>query len=83
MESNKSKKPIPPKKPKETCTIDSFDDSSAGRSNEKILVLGHGENIYIPCRIASYIKGDVNFKSTTRSPIYCDDVDGYPSATRC
>lgn len=47
-------------------------------SNEKILVLGHGENIYIPCRIASYIKGDVNFKSTTRSPIYCDDVDSYP-----
>ena len=47
-------------------------------SNEKILVLGHGENIYIPCRIASYIKGDVYFKSTTRSPIYCDDVDGYP-----
>ena len=25
--------------------------------NEKILVLGHGENIYIPCRIASYING--------------------------
>ena len=25
-------------------------------SNKKILVLGHGENIYIPCRIASYIK---------------------------
>lgn len=47
-------------------------------SNEKILVLGHGENIYIPCRIAAYIKGDVYFKSTTRSPIYCDDVDGYP-----
>lgn len=47
-------------------------------SNKKILVLGHGENIYIPCRIASYIKGDVYFKSTTRSPIYCDDVDGYP-----
>lgn len=47
-------------------------------SNEKILVLGHGENIYIPCRIAFYIKGDVYFKSTTRSPIYCEDVDGYP-----
>lgn len=46
--------------------------------NEKILVLGHGENIYIPCRIASYIKGDVYFKSTTRSPIYCEDVDSYP-----
>ena len=47
-------------------------------SNKKILVLGHGENIYIPCRIASYIKGDVYFKSTTRSPIYCENSDGYP-----
>lgn len=47
-------------------------------SNEKILVLGHGENIYIPCRIASYIKGDVYFKSTTRSPIYCENIEGYP-----
>ncbi|WP_010293461.1 phosphoribosyltransferase domain-containing protein [Clostridium senegalense] len=46
--------------------------------NEKILVLGHGENIYIPSRIASYIKGDVYFKSTTRSPIYCNDKKGYP-----
>ena len=46
--------------------------------NEKILVLGHGENIYIPCRIASYINGDVYFKSTTRSPIYCENIDGYP-----
>lgn len=47
-------------------------------SNKKILVLGHGENIYIPCRIASYINGDVYFKSTTRSPIYCENSDGYP-----
>lgn len=47
-------------------------------SNEKILVLGHGENIYIPCRIASYINGYVYFKSTTRSPIYCENIDGYP-----
>lgn len=46
--------------------------------NEKILVLGHGENIYIPCRIASYIKGNVYFKSTTISPIYCENSDGYP-----
>ena len=48
------------------------------RCNEKILVLGHGENIYIPCRIASYIKGQVYFKSTTRSPIYCENSDYYP-----
>ena len=47
-------------------------------SNKKILVLGHGENIYIPCRIASYINGDVYFKSTTISPIYCENSDGYP-----
>lgn len=46
--------------------------------DKKILVLGHGENIYIPCRIASYIQGDVYFKSTTRSPIYCEDKEGYP-----
>ena len=44
---------------------------------KKILVLGHGENIYIPSRIASYIKGDVYFKSTTRSPIYCSDEKDY------
>ena len=41
-------------------------------SNEKILVIGHGENIYIPSRIASYINANVMFKTTTRSPIFCD-----------
>lgn len=46
--------------------------------NNKILVLGHGENIYIPCRIATYIQGNIYFKSTTRSPIYCEDKEGYP-----
>ncbi|MGL5414311.1 MAG: phosphoribosyltransferase domain-containing protein [Clostridium sp.] len=45
--------------------------------DEKILVLGHGENIYIPCRIASYIEGDVFYKSTTRSPIFCENKDDY------
>lgn len=42
---------------------------------KKILVLGHGEDIYIPSRIAAYLDGDVFFKSTTRSPIYCE-IDG-------
>ena len=46
--------------------------------DKKVLVLGHGENIYIPSRVASYIKGDVKFKTTTRSPIYCKEEDGYP-----
>lgn len=40
--------------------------------NDKILVLGHGENIYIPSRIASYLSYDTYFKTTTRSPIYVD-----------
>ncbi|MGL5084978.1 MAG: TRSP domain-containing protein, partial [Clostridium sp.] len=46
-------------------------------NKEKILVLGHGENIYIPSRVASKLRGDVYFKSTTRSPIYCDNREGY------
>lgn len=47
------------------------------KEEDKILVLGHGENIYIPCRIASYMKGDVYYKSTTRSPIFCENKDEY------
>lgn len=46
--------------------------------SSKTLVLGHGENIYIPSRVAACLKGDVYFKSTTRSPIYCKDIEGYP-----
>ena len=38
----------------------------------RVLVLGHGENIYIPSRIASYINAKVEFRTTTRSPILCD-----------
>lgn len=44
---------------------------------KNILVLGHGENIYIPSRIASYLNNNddlnVEFKTTTRSPIYQDN----------
>lgn len=40
---------------------------------KKILVLGHGEDIYLPSRVASYLEGDVFYKSTTRSPIYCEE----------
>jgi adenine/guanine phosphoribosyltransferase-like PRPP-binding protein len=43
----------------------------------KILVLGHGETMYIPSRIAAYLQSeslDVDFRTTTRSPIYCDGV---------
>lgn len=42
---------------------------------QRILVLGHGENIYIPSRVAAHLKEmgkDVSFKTTSLSPIYCD-----------
>ena len=45
-------------------------DKINANNKEKILVIGHGENIYIPSRIASAINAD--FRTTTRSPIYCD-----------
>lgn len=41
-----------------------------GTSDTKTIVIGHGENIYIPSRVASAIGAD--FRTTTRSPIYCD-----------
>lgn len=43
--------------------------------HSKILVLGHGENIYIPSRVATYLEDlghTVSFKTTSRTPIYCD-----------
>lgn len=43
--------------------------------NSDILVLGHGENIYIPSRVATYLESlghIVSFKTTSRTPIYCD-----------
>lgn len=45
--------------------------------DKKILVLGHGENIYIPARIATKFK-NVEFKTTSRSPIYISDENNYP-----
>ncbi len=48
------------------------------RTGEKVLCLGTGEFIYLPLKIASFMKGDVYFQSTTRSPIYPDKSSGYP-----
>lgn len=44
----------------------------------KTLVLGTEEFMYIPLMIASELNGNINFKSTTRSPIYPSDADNYP-----
>lgn len=45
---------------------------------DKICVIGHGEDIYIPSRIANYVIGDVKFKTTSRSPIFVKEDDEYP-----
>lgn len=50
-------------------------DQILKKKDKKILILGEGEDIYYPSRIASHLEKfgfDVKFKTTTRSPIYCD-----------
>lgn len=40
-----------------------------------LMVLGHGENMYIPSRVAANLSKmgyDVMFKTTSRTPIFCD-----------
>lgn len=56
--------------------IPKFDNGINGR----MLVVGHGENIYIPSRIASCLGAD--FKTTTRSPIYISNENNYPIKER-
>lgn len=48
------------------------------RRGRKTLVLGMGEFMYIPSRIASYMGDGVVHKTTTRSPIYPFVQEGYP-----
>ena len=49
---------------------------------DKVLVLGHGEDIYIPSRVANYLSPKAMFKTTSRSPIYTKDIEGYPIKQR-
>lgn len=51
-------------------------------NSKKIAILGHGENIYIPSRIASYLSDDVNFQTTTRSPLITENKEAYPIKDR-
>lgn len=50
---------------------------SEKRGNGKILCMGTGEFMYIPMKIAAYMGENVLFQSTTRSPIYPNDIAGY------
>jgi hypothetical protein len=47
------------------------------RTANKTLCLGTGEFMYIPMKIAGEMGSDVFYQSTTRSPIYTANVDGY------
>lgn len=44
----------------------------------KTLVLGTEEFMYIPLMLANRLTGDISYKSTTRSPIYPCQSEGYP-----
>ncbi|MFF2531505.1 phosphoribosyltransferase family protein [Brevibacillus sp. NPDC058079] len=48
------------------------------RMGGRTLVMGVGEFMYLPSRIASYMGDGVTHKSTTRSPIYPNSMISYP-----
>lgn len=52
------------------------------RKGAKTLVLGMGELMYLPSRIASYMGEGVAHKTTSRSPIYPYKQNGYPIQDR-
>ncbi|CAH2715549.1 hypothetical protein BACCIP111895_02733 [Neobacillus rhizosphaerae] len=47
------------------------------RTGEKTLCLGTGEFMYIPMKLAANMGSGVFYQSTTRSPIYIENNDGY------
>jgi hypothetical protein len=47
------------------------------RSGEKTLCLGTGEFMYIPMKIASKMGKGIYYQSTTRSPVFIQDKEGY------
>ena len=53
-----------------------------GISTNKLLVIGHGEDIFIPNQVANHMKKilstDIEFKTTTLSPIFCEQTGDYP-----
>jgi len=47
------------------------------RKGNRTLVIGTGEFMYVPMKIAAQLGEDVFFQSTTRSPIYQRDIESY------
>jgi len=66
----------------EAVAIETGKDLASLRKHEKTLVLGTGEFMYLPSRIASYMGDGVVYKSTTRSPIYPSKTENYPIQNR-
>lgn len=54
----------------------------AFRKGKKTLCLGTGEFMHIPMKTAVYMGQDVSYHSTTRSPIYPINREGYPIRDR-
>ncbi|MFD1929839.1 phosphoribosyltransferase family protein [Sporosarcina siberiensis] len=52
------------------------------RKGKKTLCLGTGEFMYLPMKIALYMGTEVLYHSTTRSPIYPINREGYPIKNR-
>ncbi|TWT16060.1 phosphoribosyltransferase family protein [Planomicrobium sp. CPCC 101079] len=47
-------------------------------TGKRPLVIGVGENMYLPLRFALALSGDPLVQTTTRSPIFASNTDGYP-----
>lgn len=47
------------------------------RNSKKTLCMGTGEFMYIPMKIASFMGEGISYQSTTRSPIWPNNTDGY------
>lgn len=52
------------------------------RSGTRTLCLGTGEFMYIPMKLAAEMGRDVFYQSSTRSPIYPQDTEGYGARHR-
>jgi len=48
------------------------------RNHEKTLVVGMGEFMYVPSRVAAHMGKGIFFKTTTRSPIFIHEEKHYP-----
>lgn len=48
------------------------------QKSDKALVIGIGENMYLPLRFASALGGNPVVQTTTRSPIFASLTNGYP-----